>query len=188
MSDQQTGPPQRPQFSSGLPQREEVPRPRTVPIVRVAAWLALLSFAVPTVIAALDQKAIRAALRTDLVERAPDYDASDIGRAVLVTLIALAVIGAVLSLLEVSASSALHRHSVAGRTTLLVVAALHVPILVVTHAFRDVPLGAVFTIAQALFLLVAVAAAAAPVTSRWLRSKAPIEVNTLINQQEHRRD
>lgn len=188
MSDQSVGRPERPQFNSGLPQRHEVPRPRTSTVVRVTAWLALLSFLVPTVLAALDQTAIRAALRAELVERAPDYDTSDIGRAVVVTLIGLAVAGAVLSLLEITASSALHRRSRTGRTALVVMAVLHVPVLVITQAFRDVPFGAVFTVSQALFLLVAVMAALAPVTTRWLRSKAPIEVSTLLDQQEHRRD
>ncbi len=186
MSDQAPDRPQRPQFSSGLPQRQEVPRPRTTSIVRGATWLALLSYLVPTVLAVLDQVAIRAELRSELVERAPDYDPSDIGRAVLVTLIALVVIGAVLSLLEVSAASALHRHSAAGRTTLLVLITLHVPVLVITQAFRDVPFGTVATTLQAVLLLVAVAATVAPATRRWLRSKGPIEVTTLLKQQDRR--
>ncbi len=188
MSDQPAGRPARPQFSSGLPRRPEVPRPRTTAIVRVATWSALLFFLVPTALAVLDHTAIRAALRSELVERAPDYDSSDIGRAVLVTLIAVAVIGAVLALLEVSASSALHRHSGAGRNALLLLVLLHVPVLVITEAFRDVPLGTVCTVAQAVSLLVATAAAVAPVTTRWLRSKPPIEVSRMLDQQDRRRD
>lgn len=188
MSDQPADRPQRPQFSSGLPRRQEVARPRTAAVVRVATWLALVAFIVPTVLAVLDQKAIRAALRSQLVERAPDYDASDIGRAVLVTLIAVGVIGAVLALLEIRASRALNRHSQGGRTALLVLVVLHVPVLIITQAFRDVPFGAELSIAQGVLLLLAAAAAVAPVTARWLRAKPPIEVKTLLHQQEHRTD
>lgn len=176
--------PRRPGFISGLPQRDEVPRPRTIVVARIAVLLALVAFVVPTVLAALDRAAIRAELRLELVARAPDYSIDDIDRALTITLIAGAAIGALLCLLELSAASSLRKRSTAGRTALVVLVVLHLPVLVVTHAFRDVPHDLAFSVAQAALLLVAAGAALAPQTRRWLRAKPPLAVTTLLRQQD----
>ncbi|AXT86575.1 hypothetical protein C6I20_16305 [Aeromicrobium sp. A1-2] len=179
------GPPRRPSFASGLPQRAEIPTPRTIGVVRWAVRLSVLAFIVPTAFAALRQADLRKTLRKALTEQAPDYSATDIGHAVVVALVSVAAIGVLLSLLELSALSVLRQRRRGGRTALIVLTLIHLPALVVISAFRggesaDLALTAL----QAFLLVIAAGAAIMPATRHWLDAKPPLAVKSLLVPQQ----
>ncbi|MGA8986931.1 hypothetical protein [Aeromicrobium sp.] len=178
-------PPERPSFASGLPQRTEVPTPGTIGIAAWSVRLSVLAFIVPTALAGMRQADLRKALRKALDAQAPDYSATEIGRAVIVALVSLAAIGVILSLLELSALSALRQRRRGGRTALIVLTAFHLPVLVVISAFRGAgTLDLTLTATQGLLLIAAAATAALPATKRWLNAKPPLAVTSLLKPHE----
>lgn len=184
MTDMADDSPERPGFMSGLPQRDEVSRPRTVMIARWAVIVSAVAFAVATALAVVNQAAIRATLRSDLSERAPEYSSSDINKALLVALAAVGIAGLLLVILELNASTALRRRGSGGRLALIVLTFIHLPIMLITTGLRgggrvDLWLTAV----QAGLLVIAAGAALLPRTRRWLVAKPPLAVETLFGQQ-----
>lgn len=174
------GPPPRPAIVSGLPQREEITRPRRITVIRWLIRLSVLAFTVPTVHAALRQGEIRNALATALEDRAPDYELDQIARAVDIGLAALALLGLAFCLTELSAAATLGERKRGGRSLLMVIAVLHLPTMLVTSAFRDGGLpDLVWTAVQAGTLLVALALAYSPASRRWLDAKAPLLTPTM---------
>lgn len=175
--------PERPGFISGLPQRDVVPRPRTVAIARWAVVLSAIVFLVASGLALTRQASIRATLRADLSDRAPDYSASDIDKALIVTLAAIGIAGLLLVMFELSATTALRRRGSGGRTVLIVLTAIHLPIMLISHGLRGGTLDLGLTAAQGALLVIAAVAAMAPRTRRWLRAKPPLAVPALFGQQ-----
>ncbi|WP_040320313.1 hypothetical protein [Aeromicrobium marinum] len=183
-------PPRRPGFSSGLPEREEVPAPRSVAMTAWLVRLSLVAFAVPTALAAQRYPEIRRSLRDRLMEEAPDYSSSDIGQAVTVGLAVVAVLGLLMVLAELRAVAALRRRQAGGRTALLVLTLVHVPVLLVVSAFRGGgQLDLVLSAVQLLLLLLACLLATRSAVKEWLVAKPPLVAPPLLmgTAKEYRR-
>ncbi|MGZ5369354.1 MAG: hypothetical protein ACXWXV_09370, partial [Aeromicrobium sp.] len=96
----------------------------------------------------------------------------DVETAVLVTMIGLAVISVLLVLGELLSANKLRHQKLGGRSALLFLTVLHIPVLVVTPAFRD---GGrpdeIGVLVQAGCLIAASIIARLPAITTWLKSR-----------------
>ncbi len=173
-------PPARPAFASGLPQREELRRPRTIAAAHVTILASAIAFFAPTAVAVTRWEQLRKSLRKALTEKADDYSAEDIRQAVDATLIGVGLIALFFLALEIVAVRSLANRQPSGRTMLMILTALHLPVMVIVSAFRDGgPADLAWTAAQALFLVLTLTMATVHPTKRWLHAKPPIASRTL---------
>lgn len=164
--------PPRPPFTSGLPKPKEVPMPSSVWLVMALVIASAVGFFWFTIRAALRQSEIRGVLEKELAERSPNYPAADVESAVLVTMIGLAVISVLLVLGELLSANKLRHQKLGGRRALLFLTVLHIPVFVVTPAFRD---GGrpdeIGVLVQAGCLIAASIIARLPAITTWLKSR-----------------
>ncbi len=179
--------PPRPDFVAGLPIQLEVPRPRIVVIAFALVVLSALAFIPYTADAVPRRGQIRTRLEEKLAERSPDYPAGDIENAVLIVLIGAAVLSVVFILLELRGARRLHLKIESGRTWLLILMGLHLPVIAISPVLRDGGRNDVISaLAQGACLVLAVLLAYLPPTSRWLaatRRQGPIPLRTTEERQ-----
>jgi hypothetical protein len=175
-------PPARPAFASGLPQREELRTPRTIAAAHITVVASAIAFLVPSALAVTRWEHLRESLRKSLTEKADDYSAEDIRHAVDVTLIGVGVIALFLLALEIAAVRSLANRQPSGRTMLMILTILHLPLMVIVSAFRDGGLADLaWTAGQAFFLVLTLTMATVHPTKRWLNAKPPIASRTLTS-------
>lgn len=173
-------PPGRPQFASGLPQREELRTPTTIAIAHGTVFASAVAFIVPTAIASTRWRDLQKSLRKTLTDKASDYSAEDIRHAVDVTLVGVALIALLLVLLEIASVRSLAKRQMAGRTMLLILTVINLPAMVIVSAFRDGGLADLsWTALQGLMLVLTLMMALLPVTKDWLQAKPPLAMRPL---------
>lgn len=174
--------PVRPGFASGLPQREVGPRPRVAAVVAALVAASIACFLAPTVVAALRHRSLRTDLQARLAERAPDYSAEDIDRAVLLGLavVLVATLGA--CLLQLLAARAILARRRSGRSSLLVATLLLVPLSVLASAFRDGgTTDAALLVGQGAFALTALVLSRSSQLVEWLEARPAFAIRPLIS-------
>lgn len=176
--------PARPAFASGLPQREELPQPRSVGLMNLALRSSVVVYLLATGLSVGRLDEIRTKLKDTLAKEAEGHSDTVIGRAVVITLAFVVAVGLAMSVVELVAAKAIRKRHLGGRTAMLVLPIVHLPVLVVVSAFRyDEALGLLLTLVQAVLLVVALGAAAAPSTKRWLVARPPLAIRSMLVQQ-----
>jgi hypothetical protein len=138
-------------------------------LTSVLVAISALAFVPYTAVAVPRFREIRTKLETELADRSPDYPMSDVKQAVLIGVIGMAVVGLLLVLAEIRAVIQLRRKRRGARTWLLILAAVHVPLIALTPYVRDGGRhDAISAAVQGGCLVLAVFVAYLPPVTRWL--------------------
>ena len=170
--------PRRPEVTSALPPLPQIRRPRVVWLVPILTFVSVLASVPALVLTYQKWDSVRSDLQKQLADAQPDYSASDVRTAVLVSMIVMVAFGIVFALAELRASVRLMDKRRGARTALLWVAIFHLPLVAFTAQLRD--LGQLSRNAewvQGVCLALAVAIAYWIPVGRWLtavRRQGPI--------------
>ncbi len=165
----------------------EIPRPKILGLSVILVVLSTLAFFPFTVDAVPRRQEIRSRLEDELAKSSPDYPASDVEQAVLITLIGLLVLSILLVLAELRSVVQMRRKLRGARTWLLTFTLIHVPVIALSPFIRD---GGRWDLVSAVvqggcLVLGVVIAYTAPV-SKWLKAVArqgPIPLRTSSERQ-----
>ena len=174
--------PPRPSFATGIPLRPEIRRPRIVDLVLILVVFAGIAFLPFTIDAVPRRQQIRSKLEDELAKQSPDYSAADIEQAVLITLIGLVAVSVLFVVTEIRSAARLRRKSRGGRTWLLILTVLHLPVIAMSPFIRDGGRWDLISAAtQGTFLVLGTLLAYVPPVSKWLRKvkrQGPIPLRT----------
>lgn len=183
--------PPRPEIPSHLPVKQDIPRPRILYLTLTLLLMSVAAFVPYTVMAVTKTAEIRSKLEDEMATRSPDYSASDVETAVTIFLVGIVAISLALMVAEIRAMQQVRRKVRGGRTWLVVLTALHVPVIAMTPYVRDGGQGDLRSaLVQGACLVLATSLLFASQVTRWLltvRRQGPIPLRPSAERQSEER-
>lgn len=179
--------PERPEIPIHLPLQPDIPRPRILHLTLALVVAAALALVPATVRAVPRLDDIRTKLEDDLASNSPDYPASDVETAVTVFLVGVVVLSVLLVLAEIRAMQQVRRKRRGGRTWLVILTMVHVPLIAMSPYIREDEQADVTSAAvQGVCLVLATSLCFLPKVTRWLlavKRQGPIPLRPAAERQ-----